>query len=441
MDIDKKIRITPGLIISLLIILIPSFAWIISFDFGDRPGIEIFGLAMEKTAAFAGMAMFAWSLVLAGRYKFLDNWFRGLDKMYIAHRFFGTASVALLLMHPLGNTVVYISQTVPGAFDLILHFVEIKDVAVTLGRVSLYGLVLVGIWSIFAKVKHETFIAVHRWLGLLFIVGAAHAFMLTGSETSVLGNNQFMWWFMMILSVWATVTFIHFSLLNNFLHKYYTYRVVSNDVLPGTVYDIVIEPKYRIANFKPGQFFYVSFSSLGIDDYHPYSVASSKDDAKLRFIVKDLGDYTAELKQVKPGDIARVKGPYGGFTFNDPKHPKQLWIAGGIGVTPFISKAHSLRFSRLAPHITMLHFARNEAEAIDTEQLDMIQRNHRAFDYTCITEDKFGIVSLKDIAEQLGGLDDYAIYMCGPPGMLKAYEQQAIELGVDKQLYYEEFTY
>ncbi len=438
MDLDKKIRITPGLLISYVIILIPSFAWLIGFDFAGKSTTEIVGLSIEKTAAFAGMAMFGWSLILSGRYKILDTWFRGLDKMYMAHKFFGTACLALLLMPPLGNTIVYLYTQGSGA-DLIGHYLGYTGMGTMLGRISLYGLILLVLWSIFIKVKHETFIRVHRWLGVLFILGAVHAFM-SGPE-SVLANNPFMWWYMLILSVLASITFIHFSLLNDFLHPYYKYKVVSNKLLPGDVLDIELDPVYRIANFKPGQFFYISFDDLDKDIFHPFSISSSKDDSRLRFLIKELGDHTTAMKDIRTDTFARVKGPYGGFTFNDKKHPKQLWIAGGIGVTPFLSKAHSLRFTNLSTHVKMFHFVRNEEEAIDEKQLEIIGKNHNAFDYKCIAQDKFGIVSLKDIAEQIGPLDDYAMYMCGPPPMLKAYAQQAKELGLEKQLYYEEFDY
>lgn len=435
MDVDKKIRFTPGLLISLCIILIPGAAWAIGYDFSSLSGLELFGTTMAKTAAFAGMAMFAWSLILSGRYKILDTWFRGLDKVYIAHRFFGTASVALLLLHPLGLTVNRISKE--GSGDLLMHYLAFENFAVALGRISLYGLLLLAVWSIYAKVKHETFIRVHRWIGVLFILGAVHAFM-TGS---ILSASPFMWWYMLILTIVATATFIHFSLLGDFLHPYYKYKVHSVKHLPGGVTDIELTPVYRIPNFVPGQFFYVAFDDMKSDEYHPYSIASGKDSSSLRFIVKSLGDYTAELKDLKKGGIARVKGPYGGFTFNDKKHPKQLWIAGGIGITPFLSKAHSLRYSNVGTHVTMIHFSKTKHEAIDTKELEMIRQHHRAFDYVCLPEKDYGIVSLMDIRDQIGPLEEYAIYMCGPPGMMKAYEKQAQEMGIGSQLYFEEFTY
>jgi len=437
MDIDKKIRTTPGLILSLLVIGIPTFAWLIGFDFSNMSSTEIVGTTMEKTAGFAGMAMFAWSLILSGRYKIIDTLFHGMDKVYIAHRFFGTACLAILLTHPLGNTIVWAFSNNPGIIGAAEHFFEFSTFGVLLGRISLYGLVLVGLWSIFIRVKHETFVAIHRWLGVLFIIGALHAF----AVGSTLAANPFLWWYMLILSTLATLTFVHFSLLADFLHPFYKFEVTYVENLPGNVTDIRLKPKYRIPNFKPGQFFYISFASIDEHLYHPFSIASSKNSSEFRFLVKQLGDHTTAMRNLKPGTNARVKGPYGGFTFNDKKHPKQLWIAGGIGITPFLSKAYSLRFSRMTPEVTMFHAARNEKEVIDRDQLDLIEEHHRAFDYKYLCEDEFGIISLKDIVDQIGSLEDYAIYLCGPPPMLRAYAQQAEELGLENQLYFEEFTY
>ena len=436
-NIYKKIKPTTGILVSITVILIPTFAWVPSYDFSDLSNIEIFGTALKRGTAIAGTAVFAWTLILSGRYKILDSWFNGLDQTYIVHRFLGTAIMGLLILHPLGYTVLYLAEY--GTSGLLQHFLGFESIAITLGRISLYGLILIGAWSILAKVKHETFISIHRWLGVLFVMGAAHGFM-SGGE-SILATNQFVWWYMLTLSTVATLTFIHYSILNDFLHKYYKYKVKSVDMLPGGVIDIVITPKYRTANFKPGQFFYVAFDYMDPEAYHPYSVASSNESSDMRFLIKQLGDYTNQLKHLKPGTNAKLKGPYGGFTFNDPKHSKQLWIAGGIGVTPFLSKAHSLRFSKLYPEVKMFHFAKTPDEALDKDVLDIIQKDHKAFDYTCLPEDKFGIVSLRDIVDQMGPLDEYAIYMCGPPGMLNAYSQQAEELGLNNQLYFEEFDY
>ena len=344
MDVDKNIRFTHGYALSLLVVGIPSVAWLFGFDFGARNPIEIAAIMMAKIGAFGGMAMFAWSLILSGRYKIFDSLFRGLDKVYVAHRFFGTASVALLLVHPLALTVAQLPDRGLGALGVWTAF---GSTALVLGMISLYGLILVAVWSIMARVRHETFVNIHRWLGIFFVAGAFHAFM----AGSVLADNHFLRWYMLALSLTATLTFIHYSLLADILHGFYSYKVTSIKTLPGNMIDIRMQPKYRILKFQPGQFVYLRFDTID-SSYHPFTISSGTRTSELRFIIKKLGDYTGQLSQLKRGDKARVKGPYGAFTFHDSPHNKQLWIAGGIGITPFLSKADSLQRSRLWPQIS-----------------------------------------------------------------------------------------
>jgi predicted ferric reductase len=437
MDTDKPIKLNPGFTLSLLVIAIPSVAWMFNYDFSGLSHAEVAFTAVMKVGAFGGMAMFAWSLILSGRYKIFDTLFRGLDKVYVAHRFFGTASIALLLLHPLGYTLLYLASS--GANDLIYHFFGFKNIAFTLGRLSLYGLLLMGLWSIFTKAKHETFILIHRWLGLLFMVGALHAFL--SSSSSVLATDRFMYWYMAGLTLVAMATFIHYSLLSDFLHKHYSYTITSIRSLPGDVWELKLRAKYRILRFRPGQFAYLSFDSLPEKSYHPFTIASGDRASELTFYIKELGDLTGRFSQLNPHDLVKVKGPYGGFTFDDKRFNKQLWIAGGIGVTPFLSAARSLEYANRATEIEMLYFVKDKTEAFGYDEFYDIEEKLKAFNVTLVEETEFGQKSLHDIADHFNGLDDCAIYLCGPPGMIKAYSEQVRELGLEDQLYFEEFDY
>ena len=58
----------------------------------------------------------------------------------------------------------------------------------------------------------------------------------------------------------------------------------------------------------------------------------------VQFITKALGDHTSTLhERLKPGMPVTVEGPYGCFTFDDTP-PRQIWVGGGIGITPFIAR-------------------------------------------------------------------------------------------------------
>lgn len=435
MDVDRKIRISFGLVMSLVVVGIAALGWIPAYDFTGKTLYEVIMIALAKTTAFGGLAMFAWSLILSARYKFLEGWFSGLDKMYVAHRFFGTFSVVMLFIHPLGLMLARLPQK--GLAGAVSIWVSFGSVALVFGMISLYGLIAIAVWSIAARARHETFLMVHRTLGFFFIAGALHAFM----AGSVLAAGGLMYWYMLVLCIFAVITFLHYSLLSDVLHRHYAYTVESVRERPGGIFDIRLQPRYRILKFQPGQFAYVYFSKLGIHGYHPFTIASGTRTSQLQFLIKAQGDFTSSLGQLRHGDEAKIRGPYGGFLMEDQQFEKQLWIAGGIGITPFLSKARSLKHNRRWPDIRLVYATRTKTEAAVLQELQHIQHVARSFHVTHLRENKFGIVSLSDIQDHLGDLREYAIFVCGPPGMLGAYAKQASELGLERQVYYEEFGY
>lgn len=434
MDVDKKVRFTIGFAISFVVIGVAAFGWLPGFDFDDRSLAESLSLTLAKIGAFGGMAMFAWSLILSGRYKIFDTWFGGQDKMYLAHRFFGTFSVALLVMHPLALVVAGAPEQGIGAAAMLI---DVKSLSLLLGIVALYGLVGIIVWTITTRAKHETFLRIHKLLGLLFVLGAAHAFL----SGSVLAANQFVFWYMAMLSLLAIATFIHYTLLADIMHPYQVYTVSHVQKLPGQIIDIRLKPKYRHMLFAPGQYAYICLERLQDHGYHPFTIASAKRSDELQFYIKVAGDFTEALATVRPGEIMRVKGAYGGFTFDDKRFHRQLWIAGGIGITPFLSCARSLPRARRWPQIELLYAVKHESEAFAAPELDHIEAHTKAFNYTLVNENAFGLQSLSDLLAHFGNSHDCAIYICGPPAMLRAYAAEAKVLGLTDRLYYEEFSF
>lgn len=112
--------------------------------------------------------------------------------------------------------------------------------------------------------------------------------------------------------------------------------------------EICLVPLGRPAAFAPGQFAMLFLEGKEGWHRHPFTISSSPQDKVLRFAVKALGDGTSELADiVRPGVPAVIGGPFGRFS-HDKGTSTQVWIAGGIGVTPFLSwlralDAHPLR--------------------------------------------------------------------------------------------------
>src|SRR5690606_30681716 len=124
----------------------------IDYDFAQLGAWRSVSVALAKIGAFGGMAMFAVSLILSGRYVWLDKLFGGLDKVYVSHRFFGTFSTALLLLHPIGLTL---SRHRTFA-EMVEFWAGAGRLGIMLGALSLYGLLFLALWSIFSRARYET---------------------------------------------------------------------------------------------------------------------------------------------------------------------------------------------------------------------------------------------------------------------------------------------
>jgi predicted ferric reductase len=109
------------------------------------------------------------------------------------------------------------------------------------------------------------------------------------------------------------------------------------------VVDIVMSPAARALEFRAGQFVYATFHQNGIPrESHPFTIASAPGEDVIRIVVKQLGDFTSSMMGLRPGAVAQLEGPFGRFYPRHDSARSQTWIAGGIGITPFLSWARSL---------------------------------------------------------------------------------------------------
>ena len=101
--------------------------------------------------------------------------------------------------------------------------------------------------------------------------------------------------------------------------------------------DVFLQPVGQPFSFEPGQFIFLAFGGVNGWQRHPFSVASAPAERRLEVSVRAVGDYTRDLHdKLKPGTPAKAAGPFGGFDYRGGGQ-HQIWIAGGIGITPFMS--------------------------------------------------------------------------------------------------------
>jgi predicted ferric reductase len=387
---------------------------------------NITGLA--ATAAFAG------NLILGSRVGAIARLFGGLEAMYLVHRRVALFALSLAVGHA---TLAAARAADNSATDALRLFTPGSGWAVFAGSIALACLATGLALTFFARLSHERFVLVQRGLGVTFAIAALHAFGVPGVRSSPP--------LLVVLAVPTAVAlaaFVQRSLLATQLARRHRYVVAAVNRLDDTVVEIRLQPAGRGIAFMPGQFIFVGFRSGVVGrEPHPYSIASSPHSETLDVVVKALGDHTAALKGLTAGTRADIEGPYGTFSHLNVPNVRQIWIAGGIGVTPLLSMARSLDGS--AGEIDFFYCTEGPEHAHFIDELYAKADRYPQFRVVPIRSRALGRIGAQDIIGVSRPIEhDAAILICGPPAMNANLAAQFIERGIPpSQVYFEDFSF
>jgi predicted ferric reductase len=219
----------------------------------------------------------------------------------------------------------------------------------------------------------------------------------------------------------------------------YDYTVASVHRLNPTTIEVGLDPVAERLSFEPGQFVGLAFGGVAGWERHPFSISSSASDTRLEATIKASGDYTDELcNDLRPGVRAKVVGPFGAFDYRGGAYD-QVWIAGGIGVTPFISWLRSLNGS-LDRDVDLYYSVRDAGEAVYRDEIEAAARRYSSLRAHFVYSDADGRLTADGVIGALRPAVSPTIYMCGPPGMTHALARGFWTLGVPRdQIRWEDF--
>jgi two-component system, OmpR family, phosphate regulon sensor histidine kinase PhoR len=192
-------------------------------------------------------------------------------------------------------------------------------------------------------------------------------------------------------------------------------------------------------DFTEGQYVSVTLPALMFPDdrgeMREFSLVSSAGEGELVIAFRNTGSgFKKTLLNMPKGSKVSVQGPYGFFVLPKRLGKKYLFIAGGIGITPFISMLKGLSKKKKFPEVTLLTFDKNEKRNPYSAFLKDLGKNDN-FDYFPY----FGGLKIKDLKVHVSSRDLY--YVAGPPDMVSAIVAKLERLGVDrKKIKLEEFT-
>ena len=184
---------------------------------------------------------------------------------------------------------------------------------------------------------------------------------------------------------------------------YLPYLVESVEHLNGQVVDIGLKPIKKPINYSAGQFAYVSFSpGRDLKEPHPFTISSAPDTKNLRFTIKRSGDWTGYLvKNLKVGMKAAVHGGFGMFSYQDGGK-EQIWIAGGIGVTPFVSWIRDFK-KNPDRKVAFFYSVRGEGEAVFWDEFKTAEATYPTYDAHINYSLRDGYLTADEIVQKSGG--------------------------------------
>ena len=135
---------------------------------------------------------------------------------------------------------------------------------------------------------------------------------------------------------------------------------------------------YNQMEYLPGQYVSVGFKRFGRrTPMRSFSIVSSPTDRDiLEVAMRVQGDFTRAFSAVAAGDEVFVQGPFGSFIVDTDFDQDVLLLAGGIGITPFMSMLRFATETQQDVHYTLLYSCRSQIDiAFMDELLELEQRN------------------------------------------------------------------
>lgn len=360
----------------------------------------------------ASLAAMSLSLMLSTRPSWIEALFGGLDRMYGVHKWLGIAALALMLGH----------NTIEPELEDVVRETQLGEFAADVGEFAFNGFIGLILLSWFKRIPFTKLELpwplwrfTHRFTGLLFAVTAFHQLAIDKPA----GLDGMLSQYLNALSVAGIAAWLFTQFVAPLLRpRNFVLEALDTH---GEVVAMTLRPEGRAWRWKPGQFAFLSAPDAGMAEPHPFTIASAPQaDGRLHFNIKGLGDWTTRLgRQLTPGQRVRIEGPYGRFVFRK-RVQRQVWLAGGIGITPFLSWAAGLTSSD-QQQIALVWAVSTRDEAFAAEQLKVIAEQHPSLTVHVVVSAEHGRLTAQELTQLVPfPLREAELFYCGPNGLRHA---------------------
>ncbi|HET9656991.1 MAG TPA: ferric reductase-like transmembrane domain-containing protein [Kineosporiaceae bacterium] len=388
------------------------------------------------TTGLLGLSTLAATIVLPSRVRSLTESF-GIETVLRSHTWLALVTTVVVVAH-VGFIVLDRPLNV-----LLLSPGPTGANRARAGLIATVSLILL-CWLSFRRKRTGTRYDVWRWVHAMLAVAALvgtylHVFWLNHLMRNAAERTVFL----------AVLVGVGALMINRWIRRPFTslrngYVVKEIRRESPTVSSLVLSParrRQRPMRYRPGQFAWIRLDSpFGPLQGNPFSLSSGIDTrGELRFTIRNAGDFTATIGQLRPGRRVFVDGPYGDFNDDRTGADSLLLIGAGVGMAPMMSilRSHAFRGDR-RPHCLVVA-ARSPAELLFTRELEEM-RDELQMDVIEVVSDppdswkgvtgRVDAELLEEILEAYG-LFEAHVFICGPPSMMEDCTQALAGLGVD----------
>jgi ferredoxin-NADP reductase len=217
------------------------------------------------------------------------------------------------------------------------------------------------------------------------------------------------------------------------------------EVAEGTMAFQFEKPKDFV--FKAGQYIDLTLlrSQPGLSNglTHTFSIASSPSDEEILVTTRMRSTVFKQALSILPlGSGVRIEGPMGSFSLHNNTSRPAVFLAGGIGIAPFLSMLSYATGEKLRHPIILFYANRYLADAAFIDALWKLERANPRFRFVPILtrmanndggwKGKTGHISAEMLLTQVGVVRGPIYYVAGPPTMVAAARQTLSEVGVDE---------
>lgn len=405
-----------------------------------RPADQPTGRYVGEVLGAEAVLLFSASLVLATLLRVIERLFDGLDRVAIWHRNTAIIGLVLMLLHPLFASV----GSVADAGTL-------APLGALLGGISRLGLVALAVWALaptiakarwagpirqLAKVSYERWLTGHRLMGLFVIAAVLHAVFV---DPELRDSAPLLIAYLMVGGI-GIAAYVYRELFARYFIPVYDYTVARADRVNPSTLSVALDPTSRPLTFAPGQFIVLAFGGTFAWRRHPFTIDSAPDATQLGVTIRSAGDDTKEMyDELKIGTPAKVVGPFGRFDYREGGKA-QIWIAGGAGVTPFLSWVRSMDdgFDR---DVVFWYSVKDASDAVSWDEIQAAAERHPTFQARLVATDKDGRLTAEKAAAGTATGKDTWVFMCGPDAMTTSLAKGFKGLGVPAgQVRFERFS-